>query len=204
MSFSKQNYKKIYAWEDKFARSVAYVLIPSRPIGVWEFLIPIVFLLNYMKNKQEREVLTQNIFFTKKLAMEAAREMHNKGLSKDQAMSAVKEKTRQLLASVEGGIYSESIQKRQMDEIRFLLDHFDRLLSSEGDDIAAMMRKVYPHKKAYRDFLKSLKALEREVTRAARKTLGGKADPVFIKKMESVINQKREGQTETIFPPAKG
>jgi hypothetical protein len=199
LKFNK-NYKKLFAWEDAFARSVAYVLIPSKPIGVWEFLIPLVFLLNFMKTKQEREVLTQNLLFTKKLALEAVRDMFKKGHSRDKAMFAVRERTRKLLSSIDEGLYSQTIRERQLEEIDLLVDHYCRLMETDGADVMAMTAAAYQSRKIYLEYIESLDAAEKEVTRAAQNTLGEKADQTFVKKLEDIINQKRALQTEDIFP----
>jgi len=68
----KKKFDRIYNYERLIANSVALKVIKSRPIGVWEFLIPIVFILHFMRNKQSRELFIGNYMFTKRHALDAA------------------------------------------------------------------------------------------------------------------------------------
>ena len=61
----KQRYERILARERALANSVARSAVTPKPLGVWDFMIPMVFILNFMKNKQVRELFIQNYIFTK-------------------------------------------------------------------------------------------------------------------------------------------
>jgi hypothetical protein len=97
----KKKFDRIYKYERFIGNSVALRVIKSKPIGVWEFLIPIVFILHFMRNKQSRELFIQNYMFTKRHALDAAFKMLKKGFSRDSAISGIEDKTRALLTAPE-------------------------------------------------------------------------------------------------------
>ena len=130
----KKKYNIILSRETTIARSVALAVIKPRPFSVWEVLIPIIFIFGYMKSKENREVFAQNVLFTKTVALQAAFDMLKKDLSRDAAMERVRSKTKDMIASIPEGIYSNEIRREQLKEIDLLVDHYCRLLNSDGDD----------------------------------------------------------------------
>ena len=139
----KKKFDLIYNYERFIGNSVALRVIQSKPIGVWEFLIPIVFILHFMRNKQSRELFIQNYMFTKRHALDAAFKMLKKGLSIKDAISGIEDKTRALLTAPETmGIYSEIIRQQQMNEIDLLFGHYSKLLGAEGEDYVALARNA--------------------------------------------------------------
>ena len=55
-----KRYKAILAKEESMARKMALSLIKPKQLTVWEILIPVVFILNYVKLKHSREIFIQN------------------------------------------------------------------------------------------------------------------------------------------------
>ena len=169
----KTKFDLIYNYERFIGNSVALRVIRSKPIGVWEFLIPIVFILHFMRNKQSRELFIQNYMFTKWHALDAAYKMFKKGLRRQDALSHIEDKTRALLTAPETqGIYSESIRQQQMIEIDILFDHYSRLLDAEGKDYRELVRDAYGDRQTYFIFHEQLTSAEKKVSDAARQTLG--------------------------------
>jgi hypothetical protein len=175
-------------------------VIRSKPIGVWEFLIPIVFILHFMRNKQSRELFIQNYMFTKRLALDGAFKMLHKGLSREDVISGIEDKTRALLTAPETqGIYSETIRQQQMKEIDLLFGHYRTLLGAEGQEYDALMRSAYGSLKNYSIVHEQLKSAEKKVSDAARQTLGAKADVETLLKIEKATEEIRLSQIEKIF-----
>ena len=196
----KKKYDLIYNYERLIGNSVALIVIKSKPIGVWEFLIPIVFILHYMRNKESRELFIQNYMFTKRQAFDAAFKMLKKGLSRQDAISGIEDKTRALLTAPETqGIYSETIRQQQMDEIDLLFDHYSKLLSAEGEDYDDLVRNTYGNRQNYLVFHEQLKSIENKVSDAARLTLGSKADMDALLRIENATEEIRQSQIEKIF-----
>jgi hypothetical protein len=196
----KKKYNLIYNYERFIGSSVALRLIKSKPIGVWEFLIPIVFILHFMRNKQSRELFVQNYMFTKRHALEAALKMLNKGISRENALSGIVDKTRSLLTAPETeGIYSEAIRYQQLNEIELLFDHYHKLLDAEGENYSALTRDAYGNRKNYFIFHEQLKSAEKKVSDAARQTLGSKADIDTLLGIENATEEIRQSRIERIF-----
>ena len=153
-----------------------------------------------MRNKQSREVFIQNYMFTKRQALDAAFKMLKKGLSREDAISGIEDKTRALLTAPETqGIYSETIRQQQMNEIDLLFDHFYKLLGAAGIDYDALTRNAYGNRQNYLIFHEKLKSVENKVSDAARQTLGSKADVDALLRIERATEEIRQSQIEKIF-----
>jgi hypothetical protein len=196
----KKKFNHIYNYERSIGNSVALRVIKSQPIGVWEFMIPIVFILHFMRNKQSRELFIQNYMFTKRHALDAAFKMLKKGLSREEVISGVEDKTRALLTAPETqGIYSDDIRQQQMNEIKLLFDHYGKLLGAGGQDYDALARNAYGNRSNYIIFHEQLKSAEKKVSDAARQTLGPKADVEALLRIESATEDIRRSRIEKIF-----
>ena len=196
----KKKIDRIYNYERLIGNSVAVRVIQSKPIGVWEFLIPIVFILHFMRNKQSRELFIQNYMFTKRLALDGASKMLKKGLRREDVISGIKDKTRSLLAKPETQkIYSETIRRQQMKEIELLLDHYRRLLSAEGQNYNELIRNAYGNRENYLIFHEQLKSAEKKVSEAACQTLGAKADVNTLLSIERTTEEIRQSRIDKIF-----
>ncbi|MEF9426912.1 MAG: NF038143 family protein [Candidatus Mariimomonas ferrooxydans] len=192
-------YKSILTREQSLARAVAISVVKAKPITVWEVTIPIIFILSYMRRKSSREIFTQNFLFTKNLAMEAALEIIKKGQPREEVMSRIEDKTSSLLTSVKEGIYSEEIRQMQLKEIGLLIDHYCKLLKAEGKDCASLVINAYKSQKDYSTFLRQLKEAEKQVTHAARQTLGAQTDPEIVFRMEEATDRVRTAEAGKIF-----
>jgi hypothetical protein len=191
--------RAILAQERSWAVSVARMVIKPRPISVWEFLIPVLLIFSFAKTKSEKEVIIQNLLFTKQLALEAALDMAKNGLNREEVLFSIKDKTSSLVNTVEDGIYSEEIRQKQLKEINLLIDHYCRLLNAEGENYASLVINVYQALESFTNFLAQLKALEKEVNLAAMQTLGSRADPELVAGMEETTDRVRMAAAQKIF-----
>jgi hypothetical protein len=181
------------------AQGLAASLIRPKTLTVWEIMIPVIFILNYAKLKQSREILIQNQMFTKKMALDAALDMKKKDTSKETVMAQIQTKTKELVSSVPGGIYSDDIRRQQLKEIDLLVDHFTRLLNAAGKDYASLVTHAYQTAADYASFLEALKSAENEVMGAARRTLGDQTDMETAAKIESITASMRTAEVKKIF-----
>ena len=196
----RKKFNHIYNFERLIGNSVALRVIKAQQIGVWEFLIPVVFILHFMRNKQSREVFIQNYMFTKRHALDAALKMLKKGLSRKDVLSGIEDKTRALLTAPETqGIYSDTIRQQQMNEIELLFDHYLKLLRADGQDYAALVRSAYGSRQIYLKFHEQLTSAEKKVSDAARQTLGPKADVDALSRIEKTTEDVRQARIKKIF-----
>ncbi|MCJ7712988.1 NF038143 family protein [Candidatus Bathyarchaeota archaeon] len=195
----KKKYQIILSRELAMARSATLQVMKPKPFSVWEVLIPVIFILNYMRVKEQRELFTQNLIFTKKLAMDAALDMAKNNLNKSEALAKIDNQTKAVIAHVDKNIYSEEIRQCQIDEIDLLIDHFHRLLDINGEDYTTLIINAYQTKNNYIAFANKLKNAEKKVTSAACKTLGDKTDTSTLANLESAIDLIRQKEADKIF-----
>ena len=189
----------ILTHEQSLARSVAVSVIRPKPLSVWEVLIPIIFIMMFMKSREEREVFIQNLMFTKKMALEAALEMTRDQQSVEEVMAPIEEQTRELVAATPDSIYSDQIRQEQLNEVRLLIDHYSRLLNAEGKDFRSLLLSAYPTHSGYARFLKQLEAAEAQVTAAARRTLGAQTDTGTLARIETAVNSIRIKEAKEFY-----
>ena len=185
--------------EYAMAKSVALSLIKPKPLTVWDIMIPVIFILNFIKLKHSREIFIQNQIFTNTLALEATRDRFKKSQSRQDVLEAIKKKTKDLVSSVPDGIYSEEIRREQLKEIDFLMDHYGKLLQAHGDDYGALVVNAYQRLEHYLDFLDQLRQAEKEVNISALHTLSDRGDPALVSRMEEASDRVRKDSALNIF-----
>jgi hypothetical protein len=195
-----KKFRMIIDHEYAMAKSVALSLIRPKPLTVWDMLIPVIFILNFIKLKQSREVFIQNQIFTNTLALEATRDMFKRSQSRQEVFDTIEKKTRDLVSSIPDGIYSEEIRREQLKEIDFLLDHYGKLFEAEGDDYTILIRNAYVSRANFAAFLSQLSTVEKDVMMAAQRTLGAKADLQAAGRLEELTEKVRAAEIEKIFP----
>jgi hypothetical protein len=194
-------YKIILEHERSMARAVAGSLIQPKPVTVWEVMIPVIFILNFAKIRQSREVFIQNHLFTKNMALKAALDMFQKELNKQAVMESIESQTQKTLSSVPDSIYSDEIRQEQIKEIALLIDHYGKLFKADGQNYAGLVVSAYQTRQNYAAFFKQLKATENGVMMAARRTLGDQADSQAAGRLEELIDRVRVAGVEKIFNP---
>lgn len=192
-------YKIIMEHERSMARAISGSLIQSKPISVWEIMIPVIFILNFAKIKQSREVFVQNHLFTKNMALKAAFNMFKKGLSKQDIMDSIESQTQKTLSSVPDSIYSDEIRREQLKEIELLVDHYRKLFRADGEDYAVLVIGAYQTRENYAAFFEQLKVAENDVMMAARRTLGNQADNQAAGRLAEITDQIRIAGVDKIF-----
>ncbi|UCD80056.1 MAG: NF038143 family protein [Desulfobacterales bacterium] len=197
----KKKFNVILARESRMAKSVALQAIKPKPFSVWEVLIPVIFILSFMRSKEQREIFSQNLMFTKKMALEAAFEMLNKEQAKEAVMRRIASETQRLLSAVPNGVYSDAIRQKQLKEIDLLIDHYCKLMRAEGGDYVTLVANAYQTKEKYAVFQDKLTSAERAVTQAARETLGDQTDDQMAARIEAASGKFRRQEVETIFSP---
>lgn len=193
----------IYKEERDVARAVSSEVTGILVLGVWDFMLPPLFVINVLKHQRTKEAFTLNFMFTKKLALEAARAMCYSGQTREESLAQVDRETAALLGSDQKGIYSEKIRQKQGQEISLLIDHYLILVNSDGKTYREMVRAAYGDRHAYNTFIDRLTTAEKEVNRAALQTLGSnKAARDFTSRMEEAVSHIRANDTDNTFPAA--
>jgi hypothetical protein len=187
--------------ERSMAKSIALRVYKPRPISVWEVLIPIIFIFGYMNSKSKRDIFSDNLLFTRNLALKAAYDMLQKSKTRESVTGQIKSQTEELLASIPDNIYSDAIRQEQLKEIDLLIDHYDRLLQAEGSDYDDLVRHAYGNRTEFADFIDRLEKAEKTVARSARETLGANADTAMAARIEDAAKRIRKAEIDRIFAP---
>jgi Fe2+ transport system protein B len=193
-------YKIILEHERSMARAVAGSLIQPKPVTVWEVMIPVIFILNFAKMRQSREIFIQNHLFTQNMALKAAFDMFKKEIDKQAVMKSIESQTQKTLSSVPDSIYSDEIRREQIKEIELLIDHYVKLFKADGEKYAALAVSAYQTRENYAFFFKQLKAAENDVMMAARRKLGDQADSrQAASRLEEITDRIRAAEVEKFF-----
>jgi hypothetical protein len=189
----------ILARERSLAKAVASLVVETKPVTAWEILIPILFLMSLFQTKRSRETFGLNFLFTKKMALEAAFTMLDKGKSREEVREQIKDKTGNLLASDKAGLYSSKIRQKQMKEMDLLIDHYTRLLEADGKDHPSMVKNAYRTRENYVAFLEELEEAEKEVYQAATQTVKTSSAREIASKMEGATARIRRAELDRLF-----
>lgn len=195
-------YNDILEREVRLARSVALTTRRLKPFSVWEVMIPIIFILGFMRSRHQRELFVQNFIFTKKLALQAARKIHLNTATHAQAFERIESKTRKLIETLEPHIYSEPIRQAQLAEIELLISHYQRLFKTRTKGYAASITAAYRSRKEYAAFLDDLRRAEKAVAAAAVETVGDAADRDMVARIEACSHRLRLRDADRFYAHA--
>jgi hypothetical protein len=182
--------------EESFARSVILSLIVKRPISAWYFLIPGVFILQYLRRSSEIRKYTTNTLFPKILALEAAHDILM-GEDRKERLCQVEQKVKEWLTSVK--LYSDTLQQKQMKEIEIHIDHYCKLLNAEGKNYYSLIKDAYKSRQHYEEYLHQLSLTEKEVDSAITEILGEGIKEQLLKENEQ-MEEIRKKEIDKIFP----
>ena len=101
--------------------------------------------------------------------MDAARDIIE-GEDQKERLLWVEEEIKVWLESLD--LYSQSLQAAHMKVVTLLMDHYTKLLQTEGDTYNDLVKHAYMSQSDYQAHLSQLKALEQEVDRAIIEKLG--------------------------------
>ncbi len=161
------NNRAIWKHEVRQADQIVKILIDDQKVPVnWRVILLPVFLYHLYKYRNKLRFTCKNILYTKRLAFEAAKNIHQ---GKDQAWEfrQIEIKTKDVLNKEKKGFYTEKIRRRQLPEIEYLIDHYQSLFNSKHATYSGMIKAIFPTKGQYLAHLTSLQKLEEDVIQAA-------------------------------------
>lgn len=197
MSDKEKKYEIILAAEQSFAREVALGVHTTRPLTVWHYLIPGMFIIDFLRRGSAIKRYSYHFMLPRKLAMDAARSM-GQGEDKSEVFSDTEEKTKTWLHSL--SLFSNALLRSQMGVIRILTEHYSLLIETEGDALGALIENAYKSCASYESFLSRLASAEEDVDRSLLETLGN--DEKLRTRLETEMTQvkkQREKLTDRLF-----
>jgi hypothetical protein len=154
--------KMILMAEEKLAREVTLGVIVTRPLTVWHYIIPGMFIFDFLRRGSALRKYTESFMFPRKRAVEAA-EALAKGQSEADVFTHVENDTRAWLNSLD--LYAPGLLEAQVKAIKLLVDHYGRLLREEGYHVYALLKAAYQNEENLQQFFEELTAAEAEVDR---------------------------------------
>lgn len=152
----------ILAYEEQFAREVTLGVIVTRPLTVWHYIIPGMFIIDFLRRGTAIRQYTRHFLFPRKLAMDAAQALAQ-GEDKAEVYSHIETNTSAWLTSVK--LYTPELLRAQLAVIELLIDHYGRLLAVDGNSVDALIKEAYKSRQNFQSFIDELTAAEAEVDR---------------------------------------
>ena len=183
--------------EESFARAVALGVIVKRPPSAWHFIIPGMFLFDFLRRSSETRRYSDLFLFPRKLALDGAFNLLN-GEERERVFLKAEEEIRGWLSTLK--LDSERLLRAHMGQVTILVDHYTRLLRTEKGSYEGLIRQAYPTREHYETFLRELTAAEREVDQAVAAFHGG--SDAIRQRLEAEQNQVealRKKEVQRIF-----
>jgi hypothetical protein len=165
----QKRYDMILSAEGSFARTVALGVVVRRPLTAWHYLIPGMFLIDFLRRSAEIRKYSEHFLFPRRQALDAARRIWN-GEDSETAILRASEAIEAWLNSV--GLYSEELQRSQMEAVQLLIDHYGTLMSAQGDSYYSLIENAYHDRRDCEAYVSRIAAAEQEVDRAILERLG--------------------------------
>ena len=153
----------IRAAETQFAREVTIGVVYQQPPSAWYYLIPGMFIIDFLRRTSAISRYTKHFMFPRNLALDAAR-----GLSSGEEKALIDrnldDHIKQWLRSL--NLDSTELARAQKAAVDVLTDHYARLLNAPGATYYELIAKAYPAQSAFENHLRALTDAENEIDRA--------------------------------------
>ncbi len=184
--------------EESFARAVALGVVVKRPLSPWHFILPGMFLFDFLRRSSETRRYSDLFLFPRKLALNGALNILN-GEDRKEIFSWIDDEMKQWLASL--NLYSERLHRKEMVEIDLLVDHYSKLLRAEGSDYHGLIKDAYPARESYEAYLHQMDVAEKEGDLAIAETRGKSEEIVERLRAERAqVMELRTKEINQIFP----
>ncbi len=164
-----EKYKMILMTEEKLAREVTLGVIVTRPLTVWHYIIPGMFIIDFLRRGSALRKYTEHFMFPRKLAIDAAQALAQ-GEDEAAVFSHIENETRSWLNSLD--LYTQGLLDAQLNVIKLLVDHYARLLKADGVSVYALIKAAYESRDNFQTHIDELTAAEAEVDRELIARLG--------------------------------
>ncbi|MGD8943710.1 MAG: NF038143 family protein [Desulfobacterales bacterium] len=161
--------KMILMAEEKLAREVTLGVIVTRPLTVWHYIIPGMFIIDFLRRGSALKKYTEHFMFPRKRAVDAAQALAQ-GQSEADVFEHVENETRVWLSSLD--LYTPGLLQAQVAAVQVLVDHYGKLLKEEGYSVYALIKAAYQTPENLQGFFDQLTAAEAEVDRELLARMG--------------------------------
>jgi hypothetical protein len=193
-----KNYNIVLNAEESFAKAVALGVHFRRPLTAWHFLLPGIFIFDFLRRSSETRRYSNLFLFPRKLALNGALDILN-GEDPKKILTQIETRIKQWLVSLD--LYSEKLHGKHMEEISLLIDHYSKVLHAEGTNYPGLVKHAYPDRESYETYLHRLSAAEQEVDRAIAEMRGETKEIWERLRAEQIqVMELRTKEVNQIFP----
>ena len=163
-------YNIIVNAEEQFAREVTLGVIVTRPLTAWHYIIPGMFIIDFLRRGSAIRQYTKHFMFPRKLALDAAM---GKMQGEDEASisSKIDDEIRIWLESL--NLYSSDLVQAHAKLVKILAEHYLKLLNAEGDTFYLLIGHAYQSRDKFQQFIESITPIENEIDRQVVNQLRG-------------------------------
>ena len=192
-----ENYKLILKAEEAMAREVTLGVIVTRPLTVWHYMIPGMFIIDFLRRGSALRKYTEHFMFPRKLAIDAAQALAQ-GEDETEVFSYIQNDTGRWLSSLD--LNTPGLLEAQLEVIKLLVTHFASMLKEDGYSVYALIKKAYENRVSFQGFIDELTAAEAGVDRELIAKLGEteKLTAKILAEQEQ-LKQRREKIIEEVF-----
>jgi len=183
--------------ERQFAREVTLGVIYLRPPSAWYYLIPGMFIIDFLRRGSIVRKYTETFMFPRRLALEAARSLLV-GQTRDTIDPHLESEIKNWL--IEHRLDSRDLLLAQKETLGLLMDHYRKLLQAEGNSVYDLIQHGYSSREDFEAHLQQIAAAENKVDQAILAVVGD--DPKVKEKLQLEAQQvqgRRQKILEDIF-----
>jgi hypothetical protein len=183
--------------EEQFAREVCLGVVYLRPLSVWHYLIPGMFIIDFLRRGSIIRKYTETFMFPRKLALEGARSL-SAGETRAVIDSHLEGEIKNWLTAHR--LDHQDLVKAQKETVDLLMDHYLKLLQAEGESYYDLIEHAYSSRENFEAHLQQIAAAENNVDQAILAKVGD--NPGVKEKLELEARQvenRRRKILEDIF-----
>ncbi len=192
-----KNYRLVLSAEESFAQRVALGMWTRRPLTVWHYLLPGMFVWDLLRRQRAVQQYSSLFLFPRELALEAALRMTG-GEDREGVLTQAGNKVQEWLFAKK--VYSPRVLRAHMDQIGILLGHYGRVLQSHAETYSGLIRDPHGPRHNYEEYLAKLCTSEEEVDRSLAEIQGETAEVwERLRAEQAQVAQLRKIEADRIF-----
>lgn len=178
-----QQFELILKSEALFAREVALGVVVTQPLKSWCYLIPGMFIIDFLRRQKAIRQFSQEYLFPRRHALYCAKALMD-GMDREQIEALNAAHVAQWPKAHRGE--AEASRSLQLQVIELLIPHYRKLLAAQGGTYLHLLASAYPQREELKLFLESLNRLEQNRDRTLpEEEMGGR----WSRSMDAIHSQ---------------
>lgn len=194
MGINKEHKIKLIMEEEiSLAREVALGVIIKKPLKAWLYMIPGMFIVDFLRRGKEIRRFSDHYMFPRKLAMET---IQNDAEDKMED-NMLPEHERSIIARTTSlGLFSEELQNLYSSLLRAIIDHYRLLITAEGDTFADLVHNAYNDRSRYDAFIEKVLSIEKDIDDAItqRQQSPGERDRIRLAQEQLAVMRNKHAE----------